>query len=113
MPTRSISLLCLLLAGCATGPEMPAPAAVLAQAETEPAGASAEPIDTVQKARKAGYRIVNEGGKTLYCREQLKTGSHLRKDTICLTAEELEIAREASRRSMQEMQRRTPLPRSN
>jgi hypothetical protein len=113
MPMRSIPALCLLLAGCAAAPEMPAPAAVLAQTEAAPSGAADNPVDTVQEARKAGYRIVNEGGKTLYCREQLKTGSHLRKETICLTEEELEIARDTSRRNMEQMQRRTPLPRGN
>jgi hypothetical protein len=46
----------------------------------------------------------------VYCREQLKTGSHLRKETICLTAKELEIAREASKRNLEQMQRRIPPP---
>ncbi len=64
----------------------------------------------MQEAQKAGYRIVTENGKTVYCREQLKTGSHVRTETICLTAEELEAAREASRRNLDQMQRAIPPP---
>ena len=89
----------------------PAPAATTAApvtaAETPPASSKGM---TVQQAQKAGYKIVSENGKTVYCREQLKTGSRLRKETICLTAEELEAAREASRRNMDQMQRAIPPP---
>jgi hypothetical protein len=66
--------------------------------------ASAAPA-TVQEAWRSGYKMVNEKGETIYCREQLKTGSHLRKDTICLTAKELELAREASQRNLEQMKR--------
>ena len=40
---------------------------------------------TLDEAQKLGYKIVNEDGKTLYCRETMKLGSHLRKDKTCLT----------------------------
>lgn len=85
-----------------------APAAPVAAAAAAPATATPPASSkgmTVQQAQKAGYKIVNENGKTVYCRDQLKTGSRLRKETICLTAEELEAAREASRRNMDQMQR--------
>jgi hypothetical protein len=65
---------------------------------------------SVQEARKAGYRIVNQDGEPMYCREELKTGSHARKDTICLTAEELAMVREAARRNAAQMQRATAIP---
>jgi hypothetical protein len=55
--------------------------------------------------------FVNNNGKTVYCREQLMTGSHMRKEIICLTKAELEIAREASRRNLEQMQKRVPPPR--
>jgi hypothetical protein len=103
----------ILIAGCASQPQTvatsaapaPAPAATPA---TSPV-AKAEP-KTVQEAQKAGYRIVTENGKTVYCREQPKTGTRVRSETICLTAEEIEAAREASRRNLDQMQRAVPPP---
>jgi hypothetical protein len=65
---------------------------------------------TLEEARSAGYKIVDQNGTTVYCRDQLKTGSHVRKETICLTRQELEAAREASRRNLDQMQRITPPP---
>jgi type IV pilus biogenesis protein CpaD/CtpE len=98
----------MLLAGCASQPEPPAP---VAAATAAPKTAAAKnPVGTVQEAQKAGYKIVNQNGKTVYCRDQLKTGSHVRTETICLTAEELEVAREASRRNVEQMQRVAPPP---
>jgi len=40
----------------------------------------------------------------------MKTGSHVRTETICLTAEELEAAREASRRNMDQLMKPIPPP---
>lgn len=92
-----------LAAACAAQPEAP-PAA--------PAATPAQPpqVATVQEARKAGYKIVDQDGQKLYCREQLKTGSNLRKETICLTEKELDQAREASQRNLDQMQRNLPPP---
>jgi hypothetical protein len=36
-----------------------------------------------------GQANVNEDGKVLYCRSDYKTGSHVQKETSCLTADEL------------------------
>jgi len=102
-----ISALVGLVVGCASQPDRPLAPPI---DTTAAAPVSTAPVATVQKASKAGYRIVKDGEETLYCREQLKTGSHLLKETICLTAEELELARAASRRNLEQMQRRTPPP---
>jgi len=112
----------ILIAGCASQPQTvatsaaPAPAPAPAPAAAAPAAApatsavaKAEPT-TVQEAQKAGYKIVTENGKTVYCREQPKTGTRVRTETICLTAEEIEAAREASRRNLDQMQRAVPPP---
>jgi pyruvate/2-oxoglutarate dehydrogenase complex dihydrolipoamide acyltransferase (E2) component len=108
----------ILIAGCASQPQTaatsaapaPAPAAdAPAAAPATSAVAKAEP-KTVQEAQKAGYKIVTEKGKTVYCREQPKTGTRVRTETICLTAEEIEAAREASRRNLDQMQRAIPPP---
>ena len=92
----------VLEAACGSQPELPSADPV---AEPAAAPAALTSVTTVQQAKSAGYKIVNEKGVTLYCREQLKTGSHLRKETICLTAEELEASREAARRNLDRLQR--------
>jgi hypothetical protein len=114
IPLTGLAL--ILVAGCASQPEKAAPPAAPPVA-TKAAPAAAAPVagattapKTVQQAQAAGYKIVNENGKTVYCRDQMKTGSHVRMETICLTAEELEAAREASRRNMDQMMRPIPPP---
>lgn len=112
----------LLAVGCASEPAAPpvpapvAPAVAAAPATpppaaaapaAAPAAAAARPL-SVQQARAAGYRIVNENGRTLYCREDRKTGSHIRTEMVCLTPEELEVVREANKRNLEQMQRAIP-----
>jgi hypothetical protein len=94
-------------------PEPQPAAAPAATAEPAPAVAAPKPAAkemTLDEARKAGYKIVNENGKTVYCRDQMKTGSRVRRDTICMTAQEIEAAREASQRNLDQMQRAIPPP---
>jgi hypothetical protein len=114
MAIRLVVASALLVAGCASQPasrpESVAAVAAATPAATKAPAPAANQVATVQEARKAGYKIVNEDGKTLYCREQLKTGSNLRKETICLTEKELETARAASQRNLEQMQRRIPPP---
>lgn len=110
MQIRLIGITFMLMTGCASEPIAP-PAAPVA---TQPAAAATEsPPKTVQAARKAGWKIVNQNGKEMYCREQLMTGSHLRKETICMTPEELEQARTAQQRSLDQLQRSPPSPPGN
>lgn len=110
MQIRWVGITFLLMAGCASEPIAPPAAPVAAQ----PAAAATESAPTtVQAARKAGWKIVNQDGKEMYCREQLMTGSHLRKETICLTPEELELARTAQQRSLDQLQRSPPSPPGN
>lgn len=51
----------------------------------------------VAEAQAAGYRIVNQGGRTLYCRKELATGSHMKYRTSCLTAAEWTQMQESTR----------------
>jgi len=107
MRLRPVVAATLLMAGCASQSQ---------RATETPAVAPAAPqrvdggVMTVQEARKAGYKIVSQDGKPMYCREELKTGSHARKDMICLTAEELAMVRDAARRNVEQMQRATAIP---
>jgi hypothetical protein len=58
--------------------------------------------------KKAGYKIVNENGQQLYCREELSTGSHLKKTKTCLTEQELEQLKTSTRREIEYMSKRNP-----
>jgi predicted transglutaminase-like cysteine proteinase len=87
-------------------PAAAAPAAATA-APAAPGATAAKPL-TVQQARAAGYKVVNESGRTLYCREDRKTGSHIRTEMVCLTPQELEAVREANKRNLEQMQRAIP-----
>jgi hypothetical protein len=71
-----------------------------------PAAASADAKDsmTLEQAMAAGYEIVDRNGQRLYCRDELKTGSHLRKTRTCLTAEELRELKENAQREVRGVQ---------
>jgi hypothetical protein len=92
---RLLSLLCVaVLAGCATSNQAAkAPAKAPAAVVNNTPGASQQfaKIDenNIAKAQAAGYKIVNEDGKTLYCKRTLVTGTRLHYQTECLTSEEI------------------------
>jgi hypothetical protein len=64
----------------------------------------------IADAQAAGYKVVDEGGKTLLCRKELLTGSHVRYKTSCLTEQEWEQLRDSQRDSVQNMARRVQPP---
>jgi hypothetical protein len=84
-------------------------AAIPRNADTASGDAAANPdvVDPVA-LKKAGYKIVNENGQTLYCRKDISTGSHLKKTTTCLTERELAQLRDSTRREVEYMQKRNP-----
>jgi hypothetical protein len=51
---------------------------------------------------------VNQDGERLYCREELRTGSHARKQTSCLTQTQLLELHDVTRRAMDGMTRQAP-----
>jgi hypothetical protein len=91
------------VAGCAGNAERAAP---MAERQV--------PIDAtnIVEVQKAGYKIVNEDGRTLYCKRDLNTGSHVRKTTTCLTEQEWTQMIDASRRGVEAM-RRERLPKQD
>jgi hypothetical protein len=93
-----------LVLGCASDPVVEPEVATTYAPTTQPEA------DSLEAARKLGYKIVNEDGKVVYCRSQKKLGSHIQKDTVCLTADELLIAREASQRNAENMKKVIPPP---
>jgi hypothetical protein len=99
---RRVTLLSiLLLAGCASGGEEKVTSEKVSSASRE------VPIDSsnIVDAQRAGYKVVNEDGKTLYCKRNLNTGSHLRYTTSCLTEEEWRDLADTSQRGVDSMRR--------
>ena len=75
-----------------------------------PAAAEKTLEQKIADAKKAGYRIVDRDGATMYCRTRMKTGSRVVKETECVTEAELETLGEASRRGLADMARQRPPP---
>ncbi len=67
-------------------------------------------FDNIVEIQKAGYKVVNENGKKLYCREHTHTGSRVRKSNVCYTEEQLLAAGRNAQDQMQDATRvlRTP-----
>lgn len=88
-----------LVAGCATQTTAPpAPPTTYAPSEAPEA-------TTLAEAQKLGYKIVNEDGKTMYCRETRKLGSHVQKERTCLTEAEMYEARNSNQRQFEDMKK--------
>src|SRR5262245_59989761 len=97
------SIACLIaacaLAACAAKP--PAPPA-----------AREVPIDAsnIAEAQAAGYKIVNEKGKTLLCRKDPRVGSHVQFTTTCLTPQEWEQLAKDNRANVEAISHRRMQP---
>ena len=100
MRSPLILIAAALLAGCAaqTASTPPQPATTYAATDTPAA-------TTLEEAQKLGYKIVNEDGKTMYCRETRKLGSHVQKDRTCLTEAEMYEARNSNQRQFEDMKK--------
>jgi hypothetical protein len=99
----------------AEAPAVPAPAAPATAAATPPATAPAtgvrtsaekeELVKAIETAIKKGYKVVNEDGQTLYCRKELKTGSRVRSNLVCLTEDRLLAEQQGARDFLEGIQR--------
>ena len=104
-------VMCALgIAGCAGKPSASEPqATTYVSAKGEQLQAAPTRADgtldpkVLAEAKKAGYSIVNTNGEVLYCRTDVKLGTHIRKntDTVCLTAQEMMAMHEQTRQSLE------------
>ena len=44
----------------------------------------------VAEALKHGYKVTNQDGEVMYCRSDFATASHIQKNTVCLTAQQMD-----------------------
>lgn len=94
------------IAGCAGTPSnpepTPAPTRYVTAAGTPQATTSESDIDPkkIADAKKQGYTLVNTNGESLFCRSDFKTGSHVERNTTCLTAAELDTLHDQTKAAM-------------
>jgi hypothetical protein len=95
----------LIMGGCAGQPnttEAPPTRYVGASGQTQPTASEAD-LDAkrIAQAKKQGYTLVNTNGEELFCRSDFKTGSHVERNTTCLTASELDALHDQTRQALQ------------
>ena len=115
--------LVLIMVGCATAPP-PAAAPVATPASTAPvAAAPAAPAPTTHVVpvsqltaeeivglKRLGYKLVDSNGETLYCSTDIKLGSRLQHDNVCMTEREMIALREETQRRLQYITTQIPPP---
>ena len=98
------------VAGCASDSqpkESPEAAAALGVAEGATDQEKADQLDAIRFAMDNGYRIKNQNGQTLYCREDVDTGSRVRTTISCLTPQELKTMHDRFEKDLERMRRQS------
>jgi hypothetical protein len=101
-------ILLVALAGCASGPEpkgTPDGVASLGAADGPTDQAKADQLEAIRFAMDNGYRIKNQNGQTLYCREDADTGSRVRTTISCLTPMELKQMHDRFEKDLERIRR--------
>ena len=115
------SALCALLvltAACAGQPvSAPVSTSVLAtasspqrQSASAPAGKSKIDTNALVNAKKLGYSVVNQDGIPMYCRNDLKTGSRVEREIVCLTAAQIDDLRQLTQKRLSDVTRQSLPP---
>ena len=107
-------LVSILAAGCAGQPAS-APTLVVARV---PAGAqelAPQADDTITEerlaeAKKMGYKLVNQDGQEFFCRTNLKTGSRVQRETVCVTKKDIDELRAQTQQGLANTTRQLPPP---
>ena len=106
-------ILCAALAACASNQPTPVAAPLgktaVASSPAPMVGGKVTP-EKIAELQRAGYKIVDRDGRQLFCRIEKKTGSQITRDTVCMTAEEVESLRELTQRRMVDFQLNVPPP---
>jgi hypothetical protein len=88
-------LTAMVFGGCANQPSTPTsgdtPAQTSASAAVLPGASDTDPeAQRLALAKKLHLKVVNQDGEEVYCKINMVTGSHIRTDTHCFTAQELD-----------------------
>ena len=94
---RALLLLtAILAAGCASQPA------------NQHAASNSDPVAATEAGRLAlaknlNLKLMNKDGQQLYCRSDYATGSHIKGDMICYTAEQLDRMQAQTQRDWDQM----------
>jgi hypothetical protein len=112
-----MSILSGLAVACASHPPVQEPPSVApVAAKTQPGGAVNPTTkndlngDKILAMQRQGYTIVNKMGETYYCRQEMKTGTHLPADTVCVTEKEADDLRELTQQRLNNVTLQRPPP---
>lgn len=105
-----LSLTSLLVCACAGRPAASPPATTYVSTTGQALGAAPIRADgtvdaqKLAEAKKAGYSLINSHGQLLYCRTDVKVGTHIPRntDTVCLTAQEMDEIHEQTRHALEQ-----------
>lgn len=93
----------IALAGCAAAGSSTAPGASASPGST---AASVEPEGKrVALAQKMHLKMVNQNGEEVFCKSSMVTGSHIRTETRCYTADEMDRLEEQTERDVDQLNR--------
>lgn len=101
------ALIGLLIAACSSTPGSEAVASV-PNSGTQVVAVNKLTAEQIVGLQRQGYMLVNGSGQTLYCRTNLKTGSHLQHDSTCLTEREMVALREQTQRGLENTMMQVP-----
>jgi hypothetical protein len=95
----------LIMGGCAgqpSTPEAPPTRYVSASGQAQPTASEGDlNAKRIADAKRQGYTLTNTNGEELFCRSDFKTGSHVERNTTCLTASELDALHDQTRQALQ------------
>jgi hypothetical protein len=87
-------LTAMVLGACASQPSTQDSGRTPAQSSASAALPGASDTDPEEQrlalAKKLHLKVVNQDGEEVYCKTNMVTGSHIRTDTHCFTAQELD-----------------------
>ncbi|MEP6546420.1 MAG: hypothetical protein ABJD53_03060 [Gammaproteobacteria bacterium] len=98
-------LTAIVAAGCAGQPSKPRSdglsptSATAAPSSTEPEG------KRLALAQKMHLKMVNQNGEQVFCKSSMVTGSHIRTEMRCYTADEMDRLEEQTERDVDQLNR--------
>ena len=92
MRTALLTAAALIIVGCNSEP-------------TAPPSQHDQDAERVAVAIKHGYKVTNQNGETLYCRSDFATASHIQKNTVCLTAQQIDDLDQQNQRTFDQPSR--------
>lgn len=101
-----VSLAAVLLSACAgTPPATPASPADAQAVATDSGATGASAAAISRRSRIDDYRLVTRGGKELYCKTNVTTGTRVNAKETCYTEAELDKMRDEAQDYLRDVQR--------